>query len=40
MAVPITAFHAAAYYYSTPRWIPQLLHWVIFAFIIMLQYTQ
>jgi len=40
MAVPITAFHAAAYYYSTPRWLPLLLHWVIFAFVIMLQYTQ
>src|SRR5450432_1889384 len=39
VVVPLAAFHAAAYYYLPGKWFPSLLHWVIFAFVIMLNYT-
>ena len=39
VVVPLSIFHAAAYYYLPGRWLPSLLHWVIFAFVIMLNYT-
>jgi hypothetical protein len=39
VVVPLAAFHAAAYYYIPGRWFPSLLHWVIFTFAIMLNYT-
>jgi hypothetical protein len=39
VVVPLAAFHAAAYYYPSGRWFPVLMHWVIFAFVIMLNYT-
>jgi len=39
VVVPLSIFHAAAYYYLPGRWFPPLLHWVIFAFVIMLNYT-
>jgi hypothetical protein len=39
VVVPLAAFHAAAYYYPAGRWFPVLMHWVIFAFAIMLNYS-
>ena len=39
VVVPLSIFHAAAYYYLPGRWFPSLLHWIIFAFAIMLNYT-
>jgi len=39
VVVPLSIFHAAAYYYLPGRWFPSLLHWVIFTFVIMLNYT-
>ncbi|MEP7277953.1 MAG: hypothetical protein ABI813_04870 [Bacteroidota bacterium] len=39
VVVPLAAFHAAAYYYLPGRWLPSLLHWIIFGFAIMLNYT-
>lgn len=39
VVVPLAVFHAAAYYYLPGKWFPVLLHWVIFAFVIMLNYT-
>lgn len=38
VVLPLAAFHAAAYYYPSGRWFPLLMHWVIFAFVIMLNY--
>jgi hypothetical protein len=38
VVVSLAAFHAAAYYYPAGRWFASLLHWAIFAFVIMLQY--
>jgi hypothetical protein len=37
-AVPFAAFHAAAYYYPVRRTGPLLLHWLIVAYIIMINY--
>ena len=39
VVLPLAVFHAAAYYYLPGRWFPLLLHWVIFGFVIMLNYT-
>jgi hypothetical protein len=39
VVVPLAAFHGAAYYYLPGRWLPSLLHWVIFAFAIVLNYA-
>lgn len=39
VVVPLSAFHAAAYYYIPGRWFAALLHWVVFAFAIMLNYS-
>jgi hypothetical protein len=38
VVLPLAAFHASAYYFPTGRWFPLLMHWVIFAFVIMLNY--
>jgi hypothetical protein len=38
-AVPITAFHAAMYYYIGSRRLPTILHWVIFGYAIYLNYV-
>jgi hypothetical protein len=37
-SVPITAFHAAAYFYSTSRRFPMILHWLIFGYAIYFNY--
>jgi len=37
-AVPFAAFHAAAYYYSTDKILPQVMHWLTFAFILWMNY--
>jgi hypothetical protein len=37
-SIPITCFHAATYYYPTKKLIPLILHWVIFAFAIAVNY--
>lgn len=37
-AVPITAFHAASYFYSTSRRFPVILQWLIFGYAIYLNY--
>jgi hypothetical protein len=39
VVLPLAAFHAAAYYFPSKRWAPLLLHWVIFAFVIVLNYS-
>jgi hypothetical protein len=36
--VPLSVFHAAAYYYPNGRWFPLLLHWMVFVFVIALNY--
>jgi hypothetical protein len=36
--VPLAAFHAAAYFYPNGRWFSLLMHWVIFAYVIALNY--
>ncbi len=37
-AVPFAAFHAAAYYYPTKKALPQILHWLSFAYVIVVNY--
>jgi len=37
-AVPFSAFHAAAYYYSNDKVLPKLTHWLTFAFILWMNY--
>jgi hypothetical protein len=41
IAVPIAAFHAATYFYLSAGsgWPATLLHWISFAFVVMLNYT-
>ena len=36
--MPLAAFHAAAYYYPVKKWFPLVMHWVIFAFAIYVNY--
>lgn len=38
VAVPISAFHAAAFYYIPNRFLSLLLHWTIFIYAILLNY--
>jgi hypothetical protein len=38
MAVPFAAFHAAAYYYPNKTTGPLILHWMIVAYIMMMNY--
>ncbi len=38
MAVPFAAFHAAAYYYPTKTLAPNILHWLIVAYILAMNY--
>jgi hypothetical protein len=37
-AVPFAAFHAAAYYYSTDKILPAVMHWLSVAFILWMNY--
>jgi len=37
-AMPLASFHAAAYFYPTKRWLPLIMHWILFAFVMLLQY--
>jgi Family of unknown function (DUF6427) len=37
-AVPFAAFHAAAYYYSNDKILPQVMHWLTFTFILWMNY--
>ena len=37
-SVPITAFHAAAYFYMGSRRLPMIIHWILFGFAIYLNY--
>lgn len=37
-AVPLTAFHAAAYFYPTRTWFSQALHWIIFGWAMYIGY--
>ena len=37
-AVPLTAFHAAAYYFPPGRIFPPLLHWILFIYAIYVNY--
>jgi hypothetical protein len=39
LLMPIAAFHAAAYYYITSRWLTALLHWITFGFAIVIGYN-
>lgn len=36
--VPLAAFHGAAYFYSSSRWFPQFLHWLIFGWAMYINY--
>jgi len=38
MAVPFAAFHAAAYYYPSKTLGPNILHWMIVAYIVAMNY--
>ncbi len=38
--LPFAAFHSAAYYYPSQRLFANILHWVIFSFVIILFYTR
>lgn len=38
VAIPITAFHGAAYFYLNSRWLALALHWISFIYIILLNY--
>jgi Family of unknown function (DUF6427) len=38
MAVPFAAFHAAAYYYPTKTFWPNVLHWLIVVYIFAMNY--
>ena len=37
-AVPFAAFHASAYFYSSNKIIPHLMHWLCFSFVIIMNY--
>ena len=37
-AVPLTAFHAAAYYFSPGKVFPLVMHWIIFVYAMYLNY--
>ena len=39
VVVPLSVFHAAAWYYPTGKWFPVTMHWIIFAFAVLLNYT-
>jgi len=39
IAMPFAAFHAAAYYYAPNKNLPLILHWITFAFIILINYV-
>jgi hypothetical protein len=36
--VPLSAFHAAVYFYPHSRWLPAIIHWAIFAWVIYTGY--
>ena len=37
-SIPITAFHAAAYFYINSSRLPMIIHWILFGFAIYLNY--
>ena len=37
-AIPFAAFHAAAYFYAPGKWMPLVLHWITFVFILCINY--
>jgi hypothetical protein len=37
-AIPVSAFVASAFFYPRIRWVPMVLHWVLVAFVIYMQY--
>lgn len=39
LLIPVAAFHAAAYYYISARWLTAMLHWISFAFAIVTGYN-
>lgn len=38
IAMPIAAFHAATYFYLPAGWLATVLHWLTFAFVVILNY--
>lgn len=38
VVVPIAAFHAATYYYTSSRWFAAVIHWISFVFAILVTY--
>ena len=36
--IPLSTFHAAAYYYIHPRWLAHILYWITFIFAVLLNY--
>lgn len=36
--IPVAAFHAATYYFQKSRWVASLLHWITFAFALIIGY--
>jgi hypothetical protein len=39
LLIPVAAFHAAAYFYISSRWLTAILHWITFAFAIVVGYS-
>jgi hypothetical protein len=37
-SIPISCFHASTYYYPNKRIFPVILHWLIFIFVILVNY--
>jgi hypothetical protein len=37
-AIPISAFHAAAYFFPNGKWVPSLLHWAVFIYALYIGY--
>ncbi len=38
--VPVSAFVASAFFYPRIRWLPMVLHWILVAFVIYMQYFE
>ena len=39
-AVPVSGFVASAFFYPRIRWVPMVLHWILVAFVIYMQYFE
>ena len=39
-AVPVSAFVASAFFYPRMKWVPMVLHWILVAFVIYMQYFE